>query len=803
MQFDFKKILPHIVAVVVIILVNVVYFFPQFQGKKLQQGDIISFQGMAAEATEYHKKGEDILWTNAMFGGMPTYQITATEKSNFAKHYQKILSTGFKAPTGYFILGMLSFYICLLLLGANPWVSLVGSILFAFSTSNMILYEAGHTNKIKAIMTAAPIIAGVMLVLKRKYLLGGFVFALFMSINLYSNHPQMTYYLGIALVFLMIMAFANAIKEKTLPDFGKAVVVLVLGTILSVGTFASKTLTTLEYSEDTMRGKPILKTEKEATSSSQTDGLQWDYAMNWSNGLIDIMASWIPKVAGGGSVEMLTKDSKFAKTVGARKAVQAPTYFGALTSTAGPLYMGAVVFFLFVFSIVFAFFNQFKYREVVFWGMIAVFVTFLLSMGKNLEWFNKLWFDYFPMYNKFRTPNSVTSITGVIVAVTAFFGLNQAFKIENKNNLVKPLLISFGILGGLTLIVALIGPSLFSLSGSYDARIGQPKVVDALIDDRISMMRSSSLRSLFLMLIVAGGIFAYAKEKINGTILLVIIAFFGLFDLVQVDRTYLGSKDWVSARKIKTNFQKRDVDLQILNDTDPHYRVHDVTIDPFNSSQASNFHKTVGGYHAAKLQRIQDIIERYISKGDQRILNMMNTKYFIIPNEGRAVVQRNTAALGNAWFVNNVKMVEDANAEIDALASFDPSLTAVVHKEFTESINGVSPSKSGSINLTKYHPEKLEFEYETPSDNLAVFSEVWYGPDKGWKAYVDGNEIPLLRANYLLRAAKLPAGKHKLTMEFAPKTFKMGETISLISSILLLLLGVFVGYKSLTGKLDD
>lgn len=336
---------------------------------------------------------------------------------------------------------------------------------------------------------------------------------------------------------------------------------------------------------------------------------------------------------------------------------------------------------------------------------------------------------------------------------------------------------------------------MFSLSGSYDANIGQPQIVDALIEDRMAIMRGSAIRSLIVILIIGGLLWAYLKDKLSGLVFLVIVGLIGLFDLFSVGKDYLNSDDFVSPRQLNTEYQMRPVDRQILEDNTLHYRVHDITTDPFNSSRASYYHKTIGGYHPAKLQRIQDVIERYIATGEQKVLNMLNTRYFIVDNNGTPAAQLNPAALGNAWFVSKIDMVTTANEEIDALGEIDPAMTAVVHNEFSDYVDDLQINKNGSIKLTSYHPEKLTYTAETNSEQLAVFSEIWYGPDKGWTAYIDGEEVPFIRVNYLLRGLKVPAGEHNITFEFHPDSYYLGENISLISSLLILAMGIFVGYR--------
>lgn len=792
---NIKKLLPYIVSLIVMILVAVVYFLPQFQGKTTQSSDIVGNQGMASEISRYQKKtGEDILWTNSMFGGMPTYQIAAKEKNNFSRFYERALNLFMARPAGYFIMGMISFYIAMLVLGVNPWVCLIGSIIFSFTTSNVILFDAGHMTKVRVIMVSAPIVAGAIAALRGRLWTGGMVFTLFMSIALYANHPQMVYYLCLTMLFLGVILLIESIQGDRLMSFLKGLGVLVLGLMLSLGMSYSKIVSTLEYAEDTMRGAPILKAEATTGSSSSTvDGLDWQYAMSWSNSGVDLLSSWIPKGAGGATVELMSKDSKYAKLVGARGEVQGYPYFGGLPSTAGPYYFGAVIFFFFVLGM-FIVKDRFKW-----YFLIGVIFTLLISLGKNFESLNRMLFDYMPLFNKFRTPNSVLSITAILMTMFATYTIHRLVVSDNKGALTRNILIALGIAGGGTLLLALLGPSMIDFSGAIDARIrstqGGDRIVNALLDDRASIFSSSAYRSFFFILVVGLVSYFFSKEKLSRVLLIAIVGVLGIVDMIQVDLDYFKHSDFMSTRKYQKNFQARAVDNQILKDTDLHYRVHDLTIDPFNSASTSYFHKTIGGYSPAKLQRIQDIIERHLATGNQKVYNMLNTKYFIVDNNGTTMAQQNTAAMGNAWFVDNIKMVNNANEEIDALSTIDPAQTAVVHKEFVEKIGSFSPSKNGSIKLTKYHPERMEYTYSTDSEQMAVFSEIWYGPDKGWKLFVDDAEVPLMRANYLLRAAKLPAGSHTVRMEFYPTTYKTGETISLVCSILFLILAGLYAFR--------
>jgi hypothetical protein len=804
MKFDFKKNLPHIIAVIVILLVNIIYFLPQFQGKKLDMGDITSHRGASHEAATYRAEtGEEVLWTNSMFGGMPTYNISTRHQNNVTQGISKGLSLFIGRPAGIFILGMLSLYICLIVLGVNSWMSLIMAIIFGLSTSNLMLMSAGHVTKVRSIMASAPIIAGVLLTMKGRYWLGGSIFTLFMGISVMANHPQMIYYLGLTLGLYMIFALVDAVQKSKLPQYGKAVGVLIACTIIAVGASATKLMPTYEYGKETMRGNPILTVDTSAPkTSSSVNGLDYDYAMGWSGGILDVLSVFIPHAAGGGSVEELSKDSRFAKVTGQRRKVAVPTYFGPLPNTAGPYYFGAIVFFLFFIGALIVP-GKFKW-----WLITGTIFTLLLSMGKNFDILNKPLFDYFPLFNKFRTPNSAMSITGILIIILAGLGFNEILKRDDKSTLIKPLLIAMGAVAGFSVLFGLIGPSLISFESSYDARMGGDKnILEALYEDRAGLLSSSAYRTAGFVLAVGLIMYGYLKGKIGQLIMIGIVGLLAVADQTLVSKNYFGN-NYVSARKYETKFVERPADTQILADKDPHFRVQDFTVDTYNNSTTSYFHKTVGGYHAAKLQRIEDILDRHLRNrsqqnpyGNQAILNMLNAKYFIVPTgEKTSAAQQNPGALGNAWFVNSIKSVPNANTEIDALTNFDPATTAVIHEEFGSYLNGFTPQKQGNISLTKYSPNAIEYTSNSTSDQLAVFSEVWYGPNLGWQAYIDDQPIEHIRANYILRALKVPAGQHKIKFEFNPSTYRTGKMISLISSILLLVIMGFAGYKIFKGE---
>lgn len=791
MQEKLKILLPHVMALVVFVIISVSYFFPQLQGKVIKSSDSIQYTSMSREVRVFEKEtGETALWTNSMFGGMPTFQLTAPQKNNWVKYIAKVLKLGFDKPIGYFILGMLSFYIAVVALGMSPIIGIIGGILFAFSTGNIILYDTGHITKLQTVLLSPPVLAGVILVFRDKLLKGGILFTLFLSLCIMSNHPQMVYYLAIVIGIYVLIETFQQIKEKKFSSLGKKIGILALGAMLSLGSSASKLWTTYEYGKSTMRGKPILTNTDGATnSSSSKDGLDWDYAMNWSNGVEDLFVTYIPMLVGGSTQEILSNDSELVRKVPQLRNQPVPLYWGGLVSTSGPYYFGAVVFLFFLFGGIVV-------RGRLKWFLVVgVIITFLISLGKNFEMLNRLLFDYLPLYNKFRTPNSVLSVTGTFMTLLAILGINELVKSEDHQKFVRPLLISAGSLVGLAAIFVLAGSSLFSFEGTYDS--GFASIIDLLRDERVSVMKSSSLRSIGFIALSMGIVYLYIKRKIKKYMMVGLIGVIALLDLWVINMRYLNYSEFETKRKLQQEFQPRPVDQQILADPDIYYRVFDVQ--NFSVADISYHHKTIGGYHPAKLQRFQDIIDYHLSKNNQAVLNMLNTKYIIIPTDNNQYqAQVNPGALGNAWFVRKVEMVENADAEINALTGLQPDQKAILNAEFSDYLSGSDTfSGNGNIKLTKYGLNELTYSSSSQDPQFAVFSEIWYQP--GWNAYIDGNKVDHVRVNYILRGLYIPAGDHAIIFKFEPKSYYLGEKISLFSSLLIifgLFYLVFQYYKS-------
>lgn len=799
------KTLTHIAVVLVFLGLAAIYFLPQLEGKVVQQSDIQQYRGMSQEVREFkNKTGETSLWTNAMFGGMPTYQINTIQAGNNLKLVDRVATLTIHEPIGRFFAAMVGFYILMMVLGVNPLLGAIGAVAFGFSTNNFILYEAGHITKLTTISYLPLIAAGLVLAFRKKYLLGGVLFALGMGLDVYANHPQMTYYFGLTLLIFGIAQLIYSIRKGEIVDFAKAAGVLILAAAIGVASAASNLLVTYEYAAETMRGEPIL--QNDATngqqSSSEVEGLAWDYAMQWSNGTLDLFASFIPGVVGGGSQQPVGENSTFRQELvrqGYRVPAElsAPLYWGDLPFTSGPAYFGATVFFFFLLGLILV------KGPVKWWLALGTLLTFMLSMGNNLEWFNRPIFDLVPLYNKFRTPNSVLSVTAFLVPMLGLLALNEVFSGKHdKRTIQRAVYMSGGIAGAIALFFMLLGPSFFDFTSAADQQYIQNYKIspDALPSDRKALMRGDAFRSFALVLLSAGLIWTFLQKWTQRNVVILGIGVLVLFDLWTVGRRYLNEDSFVPKINAEAAFQPRQVDDVIRKDGDPNFRVLDLTQnDPFASSFTSYFHKSIGGYHAAKLQRYQDIIDRHLRKNNERVFNMLNTKYFIIPGQsGQAEMQINMAALGNAWFVGDTRMVDTPNQEIDVLNEIDPATTAAIHKEFSDYLAGLNLQldSTATIELTDYKPNHLTYQSNASREQLAVFSEIWYGPNKGWQAYIDGEPVEHIRANYILRVMRVPAGQHKIEFIFAPKTYERGKLISTIFSSLILvgLLGV-VGYK--------
>ena len=806
---NIKKLIPHISAIAIFLLITLVYFNPLLKGKKLFQSDIAHFEGMSKEIQDFRKKtGEEALWTNSMFGGMPAFQISVLYKGNLIQYLDKVLQFGLPLPANYVFLCFLGFYFLLLCMRVNPWLSIAGSLAFGLSSYFFIILETGHNSKAEAIAYMAPVVAGVILSYRGKLLAGGIITALFSALELYANHFQITYYLVLTLIPLVVVLFFDALKNKTLPDFFKASAVVGLAALLGASTNTSILWSTSEYSKYTTRGPSELTINSDGTSNGETktSGLDKDYATAWSYGIGETFTLLIPGFYGGSSTGELGTGSEVYKELKAKGVPNAnniikqlPLYWGDQAFTAGPVYVGAIICFLFVLGLLIV------NGPLKWWLLSATIFSIILSWGKNFMGFNELMLDYFPAYNKFRAVSMTLVIAEFTIPFLGLLALSRIFEPEGnltKGEIIKNLKYSIYFVGGLLLFFILFGGSLFDFSSPSDAQLeksGWPDyLISALQNDRSWLLKKDAIRSLIFILIVAGIIWAVINQKIKNHLAYGIIAFLILVDMWGIDKDYLNSDSFVAKNKVDLPYQPTQADQQIFADTDPDFRVYNTTARLDQDSRTSFFHKSLGGYHGAKLKRYQELIDFHVGRGNMAVINMLNAKYFISGNDkGEVFAQRNPGALGNAWFVNNIKIVANADSEITAMKEFDPASTAIIDKRFEDKLIGFISNKdttgNSSIALEEYKPNYLKYQSKSVTDQLAVFSEIYY--DKGWNAFVDGNPAPYLRANYVLRAMRVPTGEHTIEFKFEPKSYFIGEKLSLASSALLLLMvggGIFI-----------
>lgn len=793
---------PHILALGIFAVFMLLFLFPMMKGEKIRQGDIEEFIGMSNEATQHNEKtGEKTYWSNAMFGGMPHGLLVKGREYNYAHQVKKVVSLFMKGVKSQFFLGLITCYLLLICLGVNYWLSILGSLLFAFNINHIVLLSAGHNTKIAVIVVLPLILLGTLLSLRRKYLWGG-VFAFFgVSWGIYMNHPQMLYYFAMLLGLFLVVYISIGVFNKTFKNW-LAIPVLLLAVGLGVVSNYAQLRSTLSSSEATMRGAPILQNEnREAKSSSEVKGLEWSYAMNWSNGYLDLLSLYIPNIVGGSSSEKIKVKSETGKILrqsGAKSKngkVRAPMYWGKLPVTSGPYYLTAALIFLFVLSF-FWIENKLKYAVVS-----AIVLGCLVSMGRNAEWLNRFLFDHLPFFNKFRSPNSLMNVLTTFFILPAFLGFQSFLNSKDLNKKKKSLMNSLLITGGIGLFF-LIFSSTFNFMGVGDARYEgkQQWFLDLLIEDRKQLLKFDIARVLVLVGITFGLCYFFVLGKIKHSAALYIsLIFLVLIDLIGMKNRYIDSDSYLSEQNYESLFNPRSVDLQIKNmETKGRgaYRVLDMSINTFNSAKTSYHHNTIGGYSPAKLQRIQDVIDQHISKGNQEVLNALNTKYFIVRGKqnGSLQVQINQSAYGNAWFVDSIVEVNNANEEINSLKGYHLDKVAIVNKQDFGNMKRHSGGK-GSIELVQYMPNNLQYKVSAQSGGLAVFSEIWYGPNKGWEAYINGKKIDILRANYILRALDLPKGEYTLEMRFSPKMegkklAQFGSSLGLLVLLLALIVSI-------------
>ncbi len=805
-----RNTLPHLVAVITFIILSYAYFYPVLEGKKVNAHDSKVFVGSSKEITDYREAtGKESLWTNSMFGGMPAYLISTQYPGNLIKKIDIALKA-FKIPVAALFLAFLGFYILLLCYGVKPWLALTGALAYGFTSFLFASLSAGHNTKVFAMAYMAPVIGSVIYSFRNDALKGSALFAFFLSLQIMANHFQITYYTFIILLIFGIWELAGAIKEKKLAPFFKSILLLFAGAIIAVGVNFASIYSTWEYSKESTRGKSDLV----KTGVKEEKGLDKEYITQWSYGIGETMTLLIPNARGGAS-KMFEKDSETLKALRkndmSQYSSQLSRYWGEQPSTSGPVYFGIVVIFLFIIGLIII-----PTRD-RWWILTAVLLSILLAWGHNLMFFTSLFVDFFPGYNKFRAVTMILVIAGVCVPLLAVLALKEILEGNvNKAKALQAVKISALITGGLALIFFLIPGLAGSFLSQREATIPDSLkwLKDAMIIDRKMMLRTDALRSVIMVISGAAVIWFFLKGKLKTTHVIILMSLVFLIDQIPVDTRYMNGSNFESKRDAQNALNPTTADKAILQDKDE-FRVLNLTVSTFNDASTSYYHKSVGGYHGAKMKRYQELIESELvneieslvsvlqsattlTETDQALshanaLNMLNTRYIILSPDSPPL--KNNNSLGNAWFVSKASVVENANAELDALKTINPSSEAVVDRRFADMLTVQdSPASSGdTIYLTAYEPNKLTYKSKLATDRIAVFSEIYY--PYGWKAFVEDAPSAHFRTDYVLRGMVVPAGEHTITFRFEPQSYKTGNRVSLASSLILLILLAGAGLK--------
>lgn len=845
---SFKRFLPYLGIILGFVLLSGLYFWPVvMENKVLPQMDNTHAIGMAQELFQLEQQtGEKAQWTNSMFGGMPAYQIKSDSSANLFNYINKATSLGLPYHNiAILFLYLAGFFVLARSMGFSLGLSFLGSVAFAFGSYNLIIIIAGHITKAYAIALMAPVIGGILYTYNRNKWGGALFTAIALGAEIAYNHVQITYYLALLTLVLVIDKLVRAIKAGALNDYVHRTALLGVAAVLALLPNISNLWTTYEYGKESIRGKAIL-TEEEASEPHK--GLDPDYVFAWSYGKAETLTLMIPNFNGGGS-KPIGANPDLAKGLQQRvndyllsnginygqqqphlvnqlsgEILQQSQYWGSKPFTEGPVYAGAIMCFLFVLALFF-----YKGNE-KWWLLAGTIFSVVLAWGHNFEWFNMLMLKYFPLYNKFRTVEMTLVVASLCIPVLGLLGLKTV--IENpaiiKQNTGK-FLAALGLTGGVSSFFWLFPETLslvsvFELQSINAGKAAQPDqavIYDLILQElkyaRALLLKADAFRSLVLIFLASASIWLYAKKTISLKYLIPgLIILVGL-DMWGIDRRYIHKDSFISERQANSQFNPTQADLRIKADSDLQFRVFSIDRNAFNEVHTSYFHKSLGGYHGAKLRRYQDLIDYYLTNDLQMLrvaandsssvtaiqevlsrmpaINMLNTKYIIYDGDSDPV--ENPYAMGHAWFVNNVRMVSSAMDELLGISEVDLSNTAVIHEEFAEILGKETiGAEAGTIELISYHPDKLIYKANTASPQLTVFSEVYYS--RGWKVYVNDVETPIIRANYILRAIFIPAGESTVEFRFEPTSYKCGKLISIAGSALLLgllIYGIVIAVK--------
>lgn len=831
-RLNIKKALPDIIALIVLVLLAVGYFItPISDGMVLNQHDTLAGAGAVQEAKAFREAtGNVTRWTNSSFGGMPTYQISPSYGStNIVKQMQHLFDWYLPNPANLVLMMLIGFYILLRALSVRPLGAVLGAVMYAFSSYFFIIIQAGHIWKFVTLAYIPPTLAGVILAFNRKYVQGGLITAFFLTMQILSNHIQMSYYFGFVILFIALAYLVDAVRKGQLKSYLVACVTLLIAVLVAVSVNCSTLYHTYEYSKHTMRGKSELQQNVE----NHTDnGLERDYIVQWSYGIGETFSLLIPNVRGGKS-EPLGADADAMKHASPQYRTlygYFTQYFGEQPMTSGPVYVGAFVLTLFLLGV-------FLVKGPLKWALLgATALSVLLSWGQNFMAFTDFFLDYVPMYNKFRTVSSILVVAEFTIPLLAILCLKEIWErpslLKEKQKWVY---VSVGVTGGLCLLCALF-PTLFAPSmisttdqsiinaiGAQAGGANAAQVMNAIIGDltnmRVAYVTGDAWRSLWVILVGTLLLLSIRFMKIKPEWSVAAMILLCVVDMGNVNKRYLNDTHFVSKQNVKKTFTPTNADKIILQDKDPNFRVLNFTTSTFNDAMTSYFHKSVGGYHAAKLRRYQDIINNYLTDemsdfmqtmarkqgtidsidADQlKVINMLNTKYFIVGSKDQKTLPiRNPYAYGNAWFVRAISYVDTPDEEIASIGSTDLKQIAIVDRSFADKIGYTEAVADSSdyIVLKTYEPNRLVYETQSVHDNIAVFSEIYY-PD-GWHIYIDGKEASLFRADYILRGMNVPAGKHCIEAVFAPQSIRMTESVAYAAMVFLVVAFIaFLAYSN-------
>jgi hypothetical protein len=851
-KISVKNCIPYIAAIAIFAIISTVYFIPEiFQNKSLYQHDIVTGMGIGREINKFAEEtGERTLWTNSLFGGMPVYQISPSGPSTSLLYKIRTLSYLYlPSPANILFILLTGAFLLFIALKFNVWMAVLGAIAYTFSSYFFIIIEAGHIWKVMTLAYIPPTFAGIIWAYRGKYWLGASVTAIYLALQFVSNHPQMTFYFAMMMMVYVAGQFVYSFKSRQLARFFKATAVLIPAAAIAVSLNLTNLYHTHDYSKYSMRGG----SELTDTSGDQTEGgLERSYVTSWSYGIGETFTFLIPNAKGGASgymgsdektakkiVSLVQNNSRIdsrAKNSIVQQVSGMNAYWADQSFTSGPVYVGAFIVFLFVFGI-FIVWGWFKWVL-----LISTIMSIMLSWGNNFMWLTNLFLDYFPYYNKLRAVSSMLVIAELCIPVLAILALKEIVenpsvlkeKIRTKNIKfnISAFHLSLALTGGLVLLFIIAPAVFFSFFSQQEVQMLDEaaknpqmsafvsQIRETMESVRISVFRSDAWRSLIIIGMGVTFVLLYCARKLKACVLVTALIALTLTDMYTVNKRYLSAKDFKPKMQTASIIPKTSVDDEILKDTDPDYRVYNLTVSPFNDGSTSFYHKSIGGYHGAKMRRYQDMIEHYLGRINQQnaqellgskhfdALNMLNTKYIIVPSGGdnsKPQLLRNPNALGNAWFIDEIKWVNSADEEIAALADINPAKTAVIDRRFeSEELQKFDYRTTGqadsaaisSIKLTEYRPNRLTYESEASTEKLAVFSEIYY--PKGWTVSIDGKEAPAIRANYILRAMLIPEGKHTIEFRFAPKTYDTTERIAWTGYILLLgfvVLSIILGIK--------